>query len=264
MRCCRSFVFWLGRAATYALGLLVLAALLIGPVSYGLAAVGDPMLLGKTNDAVNKATSILTALGGPVLRLTNEGGGPGLELKVEEGAQPLTVNRTTKVKRLNADLLDGKTAADFLPAAGTAANAEKLDGKTAAEFLGLDGTAANADRLDGKTAADFLDANGTAADADKLDGREVTAFIRSGISTYEVEVAGDADPATDGRATTASCDNEDLLQSGGFVNLSSNGRIVSNAPANGREWRVKLESTNGSTATVTVRARCFDLPPLRP
>jgi hypothetical protein len=55
-----------------------------------------------------------------------------------------------------------------------------------------------------------------------------------------------------------------LLQSGGYVDLSDNGRVVTNAPVNERQWRVKLKSTNGDTAGVTVRVRCFDLPPLRP
>ncbi|MBA3415123.1 MAG: hypothetical protein H0U10_07880 [Chloroflexia bacterium] len=114
-----SFVHLLGRAATYALGLLVLAGLLLGPVSFGLAAVGDALKLGKANNnAETKITGIVADLAGPVLRLTNQGVGPALDLKVEAGNPPLKVNSAEPVVNLNADLLDGQEAAAFQAAPG--------------------------------------------------------------------------------------------------------------------------------------------------
>ena len=109
-----SLVFWLGRGATYILGLLVLAGFLLGPVSVGLAAVGEPLKLGRANDAGAKVTSLLATLAGPVLRLTNQGEGPALDLRVQNNAPPLKVNSTAKVVNLNADLLDGQDAAAFI------------------------------------------------------------------------------------------------------------------------------------------------------
>ena len=132
-----SFVPVLGNAATYVLGLAALAALLLGPVSVGLAAVGDPILAGKATNAANKATSLVANLAGPVLRLTNQAAGPALDLRVQSGRPPLKVNSDAKVANLNADKLDGQEANDFLAAGGTAVNAEQLDGKDAADFLAV-------------------------------------------------------------------------------------------------------------------------------
>ncbi len=48
-----------------------------------------------------------------MLRLTNQGAGPALDLKVEAGSPPLKVNSAEQVASLNADLLDGQEAAAF-------------------------------------------------------------------------------------------------------------------------------------------------------
>jgi hypothetical protein len=109
-----SLVFWLGRATTYALGLLVLLGLLLWPVSFGLAAVGDPLLAGRTNEVVDRVTALAASLAGPVLRLTNQGTGPALDLRVKTGVPPMKINSGAKVAQLNADLLDGKDATAFL------------------------------------------------------------------------------------------------------------------------------------------------------
>ena len=109
-----SLIYAIGRATTYVLGLLVLAALLLGPVSIGLAAVGDPLRLGKANDAVDRVTALVSTLAGPVLRLTNQGEGPALDLRVQNNAPPLRVNSTAKVANLNVERLDGMTVTEFV------------------------------------------------------------------------------------------------------------------------------------------------------
>jgi hypothetical protein len=71
------------------------------------AATGNPLLLGRSNDA-GRPTS-----------LTNTGTGPALRLSNGAGAPPLTVNgNTTKVAGLNADLLDGKDSTAFVGGRG--------------------------------------------------------------------------------------------------------------------------------------------------
>jgi len=49
----------------------------------------------------------------------NLGTGPALELHAQPGVPPISVDSSAKVANLNADLLDGKDATDFLPADST-------------------------------------------------------------------------------------------------------------------------------------------------
>ena len=81
---------------------LVAAVLLIGGANLAAyAANGKPLLLGKSNVESKRAT------------IKNKGSGPALHLKTKAGQPPLAVNRTTKVKKLNADLVYGVEAADL-------------------------------------------------------------------------------------------------------------------------------------------------------
>ncbi len=114
-----TFVMLVGRIATFALGSVVLVGLALGPVSLGLAAAGDPLLAGKANNAATKITSLVANLTGPVLRLTNQGAGPALELRVQ-GGPPLRVNSEAVVANLNADKLDGLDSTQFVRQGATA------------------------------------------------------------------------------------------------------------------------------------------------
>jgi hypothetical protein len=129
-----------GRAATYTVGLAVVLALVLGVATAGLAAVpGDPLNLGKGNK-INKLTSLAGRATGAMLRIDNNGTGPALDLQVEPGKAPLTVNSETRVDGLNADKLDGVSSEGFLAANGKAAsaatadNADTLDGKDSGQF----------------------------------------------------------------------------------------------------------------------------------
>lgn len=62
------------------------------------AGTGDPLLLGRTNTSTRTST------------IVNTRGGPVLELEAEPGAAPLAVSSAVKVRKLNADKLDGYTA----------------------------------------------------------------------------------------------------------------------------------------------------------
>ena len=103
-----------GQGAAFLLGLAVLGGLVLGPASFGLAAVGDPLTLGKANNAGKELTALIADLADPVLRLSNQGGGPALELKVAAGKPPLKVGSDARVANLDADKLDGQDATGFV------------------------------------------------------------------------------------------------------------------------------------------------------
>ena len=129
-----------GRAATYCVGLAVMLAMVLGVATAGLAAVpGDPLNLGKGN-RINKLTTLAGATANAMFRIDNNGTGPALDLQVEPGKAPLTVNSDARVDNLNADKLDGVSAEGFLAANGKAASAASAD---------------NADTLDGKDSNQF-------------------------------------------------------------------------------------------------------------
>jgi hypothetical protein len=80
---------------------LAVAIVLVASLDFvAAAATGSPMILGQLNTA-NRTTTV-----------QNTGSGPAARFISSSGA-PIAVNRTTKVARLNADLLDGKSATDL-------------------------------------------------------------------------------------------------------------------------------------------------------
>lgn len=111
------FAGLIGQATVVAVGFIVLFVAIVGPAAIGLAAVGDQLLLGKANNAAGKVTALVADLTGPVLQLTNKGSGPALELRVGN-RPPFKVDSDARVANLNADKLDGKDAAAFVPANG--------------------------------------------------------------------------------------------------------------------------------------------------
>jgi hypothetical protein len=78
------------------LPVLISALMLLGAANLGaFAATGAPLLLGKSNTA-NKTTKLKTT-----------GNGPALKLKSRAGKAPFGVSNNTRIKKLNADLVDG-------------------------------------------------------------------------------------------------------------------------------------------------------------
>jgi hypothetical protein len=61
--------------------------------------------------------------------------GTALVLHTNGAMPPMSVDSTTQVNNLNADMVDGHHATDFLPAGGKAVDADKLDGKDSTQFL---------------------------------------------------------------------------------------------------------------------------------
>lgn len=86
--------------AALAAGALV-GASVIGYDLAGYAATGQSLILGRDNTA------------GATTTLTITRSAPALSLKTKAGQPPLKVNRRAKVANLNADLVDGVSAADL-------------------------------------------------------------------------------------------------------------------------------------------------------
>lgn len=206
-------VLWVGRAATFCMGLAVVLAVVLGVGTTALAAVpGDPFKLGRLN-TVDRVTSLVGSVSGPLFRADNNGGGPALALEANVGRPPLTVNAGAgKATNLDADRLDGKDASAFLPADGKAQSAARadqagdagtLDGKDSTDFYVAGSkaqdaahadTADDAGTLDGKDSTDFYTADSKVTDADKLDGLDSGQFMRDFSRRIGATSATDSSP----------------------------------------------------------------------
>ncbi len=108
---------WLGKATVFLVGLAVVLAVVIGLASRATAHTGSVGLFHLNHSNTGTAISDLqgTLNNSPLLRITNNGAGTALGLRVPSDKPPLFVNSSTKVGSLNADLLDGKDESAFLP-----------------------------------------------------------------------------------------------------------------------------------------------------
>jgi hypothetical protein len=122
----------------------------------------------------------------------NKGTGAAASFRTN-GSVPFAIRSSNNglVANLNADMVDGKHATDFLArsessaflgATAKAADADALDGRDSNTFLGVNGKAADANTLDGMDSTEYLGSTAKAADAHLLDGVESDDFARvSGI-----------------------------------------------------------------------------------
>src|SRR4051812_21992416 len=112
-----SKVVSVGRATVLVVGIATMVAALLGAASMAFAGNGDPWILGQ----LNSATAITRLAGGggvdgPMLAVTNNDSGSddtAVDLNVQSGEPPMTVNSQTKVPNLNADKLDGMNSTAF-------------------------------------------------------------------------------------------------------------------------------------------------------
>lgn len=103
--------------ATVFVGLAMMLAVVLGAVSVAQAAPGDPFLLGRINSAFDRVSQLVGFPAGPVLRIDNNSASSGataLDLQVEPGKAPMTVNSSARVVNLNADQIDSKDSGAFL------------------------------------------------------------------------------------------------------------------------------------------------------
>ena len=108
-------------------GLALVLALVFGAASAGLAANGQPFLLGKAKNTATKVTGLIGKVAsGPALKVTNPSGGSALGLQVNAGQAPLTVNAEAgKATNLDADKLDGIDSTDFVSGTGSVTSVDE-------------------------------------------------------------------------------------------------------------------------------------------
>jgi hypothetical protein len=110
-------VIFVGRATTFVVGLAVILALTVGVAGVAFGANGGNFILGQ----INVATAITKLAGsagvaGPSLQIDNNStnaAATALDLQVEAGKAPMTVNSDAQVANLNADKVDGKSASEI-------------------------------------------------------------------------------------------------------------------------------------------------------
>jgi hypothetical protein len=153
---------------------LLLAALVLGIAvsSVAFAGVDEPTKKAGTDKVKCNSDKNECVL------YQNKGTAEAVRFK-SKGPVPFTVksSNTGLVENLNADMLDGQHAADFLGAGERAADSALLEGKPASAFLGVNQRAANSAQLQGQPASAFLGATAKAADSETLDGQDSSAFL---------------------------------------------------------------------------------------
>ena len=115
-----SKIAWMARTTTTVVGLAIMLALVLGAATTALAGtgVGARFDLGKTN-TVNQISKLVGSVAGPSLQVDNNSpyaSATALDLQVEPGKAPMSVNSAGRVANLNADKLDGQEANAFMPA----------------------------------------------------------------------------------------------------------------------------------------------------
>lgn len=118
MRAAARTTMLVGRVTVLCVGLLVTLGLVLGLASAALAGTGAGATfnLGRIN-SVNKISQLVGSTDNAMLRVDNNSAGTGatgIDVRVEPGHAPLTVNSSTQVSNLNADLIDGRSASSFV------------------------------------------------------------------------------------------------------------------------------------------------------
>lgn len=226
-----SRTLWLGRGTATVMGLAGLAMLLaltVGLASTALAGtgVGARFDLGTIN-AVDALTRLTGTTNNALLRIQNDSKGPNataLDLQVDPKKPPMKVSSFTKVERLNADLLDGRSADQFVTLGGKSFDSDNLDGKDSTDFFS------------GDTYTVRRDEGGPGGGQDEF-------------------VAVSCDPEDKVLGGGGGVSPELFTQvDDGTVNFSRPGNLGS--------WDVSVQD-NGSPSNVFVEAVCVDFPPLR-
>jgi hypothetical protein len=108
--------FAVGRVAVFCVGLAVVLAMTLAIVATAAEAARVKSLKAGVQNTVSAVTSMVGSVAGPVLRLDNnstDSGATALDLQVEAGNAPMSVNSDTEVANLTA---------------ANAANADEVDG----------------------------------------------------------------------------------------------------------------------------------------
>lgn len=247
-----SMALWMARGTATAMGLVVMLAVLFGVGTTALAAVpGDPFRLGRIN-TVGKVSQLVGSVDGAMLRIDNDSKGPdatALDLQVNPTKPPMKVDSFTKVEKLNADLLDGQSADQFVPLGGTSFNANNLDGRDSTSFAdGTGGKAHDADRLDGLDSTQ-IGINGY----ENL--RKVSTFDSTSVKTLSVNCSPGKEVIGGGAIVFPS--NADPNQSNAPIALRTNGPDLSGLES----WSTTAREVEPYPFewTLSVRVICADV-----
>ncbi len=115
-------VMWVGRATVFMVGLAMILALVLGVATTALAGNLDPLKIGSLKNVATKTTQLVGKVAtGSAFVVKNPSGGSALDLQVNAGQAPLTVNADAgKATNLDADKLDGIDSTGFMRGKGTA------------------------------------------------------------------------------------------------------------------------------------------------
>lgn len=91
-----------------------MVALFVACGGTAIAATGGNLILGAANTADKQTGLTSSAPGGAALKVTTTTAQPAASFVTPAGTAPIAVSNTTKVAKLNADLLDGVDSAGFL------------------------------------------------------------------------------------------------------------------------------------------------------
>ena len=165
----------------------------------------------------------------------NKGKAEAVRFK-SKGSVPFTVksSNTGLVENLNADMLDGLHAADFLGQAERAADSALLEGQPADAFLRTGARAADSALLRGNAPSAFLRADEKATDSELLDGQDSSAFLGATAKASDSELLDGQDSSAFLGATAKAADaqvldgveSDDFARVSGLVN-GSNGNPLS-------------------------------------
>ncbi len=109
-------VLWATKGMALFGGAVVTLALVFGAASTALGANGGNFILGQ-NNAATALTRLTGNVNGSTLQVANTNPGAddsALTLSVPDGEAPMVVSSDAKVKRLNADKIDGEDSAGYL------------------------------------------------------------------------------------------------------------------------------------------------------
>jgi hypothetical protein len=152
---------------------ITVVAIMVGTfvASVGLpagAATGGNFVLGNPNDATTE-TKLTTPLAGAALHVANLSTGTGataLKLDTAAGKPGLQVSNTTKIAKLNADLVDGLDSTQLQrPLTGSCSSGFALQATTQAGGLTCTNTVAGASSLGGVPASGYMLGTGRVAGA---------------------------------------------------------------------------------------------------
>ncbi len=231
-----SKVMWMGRATIFLVGLSVILAVTVGLGTTALAAApGDPFKLGKYN-SVDKITKLIGSAPRAMLRIDNNGAGAALDLKVEDGSAPMTVDSDEKVANLNADTVDGLSSDDLRGQQG-----EKGDQGESVTNADVPADPNNANCPNGGTQftvgegdPTFACTGDTGPKGDKGDKGDTGDTGPSGVSGYEVVTASETMTADSGVTATeqvfVQCPVGKRVLGGGADTSSSSIYLVDSGP----------------------------------